>query len=55
MMRIFKEIAIPVVEEVTEKVGEEEYRKFVNEMKGYKLECSTQNGASFNLIVDAGF
>lgn len=54
MMRIFKEIATPVVEEVTEKVGEE-YRKFVNEMKGYKLECSTQNGASFNLIVDAGF
>lgn len=37
MMRIFKEIATPVVEEVTEKVGEEEYRRFVNEMKGYKI------------------
>lgn len=37
MMRIFKEIATPVVEESSEMVGEEEYRDFVNDMKGYKI------------------
>lgn len=37
MMRVFKEIATPVVEEANAKVGEEEYRRFVNAMKGYRI------------------
>ena len=37
MLGILKDIARPVVEESNEKVGEDEYKAFINSMKGYKI------------------